>query len=55
MHHNGLQNMFIACGFIGLCINLLCLPMVFWGKAARRALAKRYYRMVKEQGHLLAP
>lgn len=54
MKRNGLQNMFVACGFICFAITSLILPMVLWGKRARRGLAKRYYRMVEQQGHLLA-
>ncbi|KAK5788769.1 hypothetical protein VI817_009727 [Penicillium citrinum] len=50
MERNGLQNMFIACGFISLGISSLAIPMVFWGKAARRGLATRYHRLVEQQG-----
>ncbi|KAJ5376806.1 MFS general substrate transporter [Penicillium cosmopolitanum] len=49
---NGLQNMFIACGFISFGVTLLAVPMIFWGKTARRALAVRYYRLVEQQGSL---
>ncbi|KAJ5733147.1 hypothetical protein N7533_013594 [Penicillium manginii] len=47
---NGLQNMFIACGFISFGVTLLAVPMIFWGKTARQALAVRYYRLVEQQG-----
>ncbi|KAJ5090617.1 MFS general substrate transporter [Penicillium argentinense] len=49
---NGLQNMFITCGFISLAVSSLTIPMIFWGKAARRGLATRYYRLVEQQGGL---
>ncbi|KAJ5096013.1 hypothetical protein NUU61_005369 [Penicillium alfredii] len=54
MQRAGLQNMFLACGFLSLGMTLLILPMVFWGKAARRVTAARYDRLVKQQGRLHA-
>jgi hypothetical protein len=42
--------MFIACGFISFGVTLLAVPMIFWGKTARQALAVRYYRLVEQQG-----
>ncbi|KAJ5675541.1 hypothetical protein N7462_008438 [Penicillium macrosclerotiorum] len=51
MNRDGLQNMFIACGFISFGVSLLIIPMVFWGKKARRGLAARYHRLVEQQGH----
>ncbi|OKP00428.1 hypothetical protein PENSUB_7885 [Penicillium subrubescens] len=51
MERDGLQNMFITCGFISLGISLLIIPMVFYGKRSRRGLAARYYRLVEQQGH----
>jgi hypothetical protein len=51
MERDGLQNMFITCGFISLGISLLIIPMVFYGKRSRRGLATRYYRLVEQQGH----
>lgn len=53
MKHDGLQNMFIACGFICLGVTMSIIPMIIFGKDARRAMAARYYRMVEEQGHAL--
>lgn len=50
MQRDGLQNMFIACGFISLAISLLIIPMVFYGKRSRAGLAARYYRLVEQQG-----
>lgn len=51
MQRDGLQNMFIACGFISLGVTLLIVPMILWGKSARRRLAGRYFRLVEQQGH----
>jgi hypothetical protein len=51
MQRDGLQNMFIACGFISLGISSLIIPMVFYGKRSRRGFAARYYRLVEQQGH----
>ncbi|KAJ5632452.1 MFS general substrate transporter [Penicillium lividum] len=50
IERNGTQNMFIACGFISLGITSLMIPMILWGKDARRASAARYYRLVQKQG-----
>ncbi|KAJ5778144.1 hypothetical protein N7520_001390 [Penicillium odoratum] len=50
IERNGTQNMFIACGFISLGITSLMIPMIIWGKDARRASAARYYRLVQNQG-----
>ncbi|KAJ5734461.1 MFS general substrate transporter [Penicillium malachiteum] len=44
--NNGLQNMFVIVGFISLAVNSLMIPMMIWGKPARRALASRYQQMV---------
>jgi hypothetical protein len=51
IQRNGLQNMFVACGFISFGVTLTIIPMVVWGKAARRALAGRYRSIVEEHGH----
>ncbi|KAJ5996297.1 hypothetical protein N7522_007957 [Penicillium canescens] len=51
IQRNGLQNMFVACGFISFGVTLTIIPMVIWGKAARRALAGRYRGIVEEHGH----
>lgn len=51
MERNGLQNMFIACGFISLGVTLLIVPMILWGKDARRRLAPHYLRLVEQQGN----
>jgi hypothetical protein len=48
---NGLQNMFITCGFISLGVTLSIFPMVLWGKDARRSLAGRYRGIVEKYGH----
>ncbi|KAJ5810235.1 MFS general substrate transporter [Penicillium pulvis] len=50
IERDGLQDMFIACGFISLAITSLMIPMIFWGKDARRASAARYYRVMEKQG-----
>ncbi|OQD70557.1 hypothetical protein PENDEC_c022G05018 [Penicillium decumbens] len=46
----GIQNMFIATGFISLGITGLIIPMVIWGKDSRCKLAGKYYRLVEMQG-----
>jgi hypothetical protein len=48
---DGLQNMFIATGFISLAITGLIIPMIIWGKDSRRKLAAKYYSLVDAQGH----
>lgn len=50
IQRNGIQNMFIACGMMSLAINGLIIPMIIWGKSARRALTHRYLDIV-EGGH----
>ncbi|CAI7639362.1 unnamed protein product [Penicillium discolor] len=50
IQRNGIQNMFIACGMMSLAINGMVIPMIIWGKSARRALTNRYLDMVK-RGH----
>lgn len=50
IRRNGIQNMFIACGMMSLAINGMVIPMIIWGKSARRALTNRYLDMVK-RGH----
>lgn len=50
VHRNGIQNMFIACGMMSLAVNGMTIPMVIWGKSARRALTNRYLDIVK-RGH----
>ncbi|KAJ5935274.1 hypothetical protein N7466_004821 [Penicillium verhagenii] len=50
MEKNGTQNMFIACGFICLGVTSLMVPMIIWGKDARRASAALYRRMIETQG-----
>ncbi|CAG7993333.1 unnamed protein product [Penicillium nalgiovense] len=49
---SGIQNMFIACGMLSLAITGTIIPMVLWGKSARRALAGRY-RDIMEHGHAM--
>lgn len=49
MQTQGLQKMFIASGFLCLAISVLILPMIFYGKLSRRAMAPRYYRLVEQQ------
>lgn len=51
MERDGLQNMFIATGFISLAITGLIIPMVIWGKDSRRKLAAKYYHFAEMQGH----
>ncbi|CAI7586373.1 unnamed protein product [Penicillium viridicatum] len=46
IQRNGIQNMFIACGMMSLAINCLIIPMIIWGKSARRALTNRYLDIV---------
>ncbi|KGO76447.1 Major facilitator superfamily domain, general substrate transporter [Penicillium italicum] len=50
IRRNGIQNMFIACGVMSLAITGTIIPMVIWGKSARRALTGRY-RDIVERGH----
>jgi len=45
----GLWNMFLLTGFLALAINLLSLPMWWYGKFARARLANAYMRMAKRQ------
>lgn len=52
MKRDGLQNMFIACGLTSLGIMGLILPMILWGKHARRAVAGRYARLIEKQGYV---
>ncbi|OQD84414.1 hypothetical protein PENANT_c013G09708 [Penicillium antarcticum] len=47
---NGLQTMFIACGFISFGVTLTIIPMVIWGKDVRRGLAGRYRGIVEKHG-----
>ncbi|KAJ5338232.1 hypothetical protein N7452_004960 [Penicillium brevicompactum] len=42
IERQGLQNMFIVCGMISLGVTASIIPMVLWGKPARRAFAARY-------------
>ncbi|CAG8385131.1 unnamed protein product [Penicillium salamii] len=46
IQRQGIQNMFIVCGMISLGVSATIVPLVLWGKAARRALATRYRDMV---------
>ncbi|KAK4862522.1 hypothetical protein LT330_002655 [Penicillium expansum] len=50
IQRNGIQNMFIACGMMSLAITGTIIPMIIWGKSARRALRGRYLDIV-ERGH----
>ncbi|CAI7663596.1 unnamed protein product [Penicillium glandicola] len=50
MQRNGIQNMFIVCGMLSLASTGTIIPMVLWGKSARRALSTRY-RDIVEHGH----
>ncbi|KAJ5280802.1 hypothetical protein N7478_006174 [Penicillium angulare] len=52
INQNGIQNMFIIAGFISLGITGLMVPVIIWGKRARRALAPHYREMVRKQGHM---
>ncbi|KAJ5480752.1 hypothetical protein N7539_006646, partial [Penicillium diatomitis] len=49
MQTQGLQNMFLASGFLCLAISLLILPMIMFGKRSRRSCAPRYFRLVEQQ------
>ncbi|KAJ5128807.1 hypothetical protein N7448_002520 [Penicillium atrosanguineum] len=51
IQRDGLQNMFIASGFISLAVTGLIIPMIIWGKDSRRKLAGKYYSLVDAQGH----
>ncbi|CAG7983677.1 unnamed protein product [Penicillium salamii] len=46
IQRRGIQNMFIVCGMISLGVSATIVPLVLWGKAARRALAARYRDIV---------
>ncbi|KAJ5373987.1 Major facilitator superfamily domain general substrate transporter [Penicillium concentricum] len=50
IQRNGIQNMFIACGMMSLAVTGTIIPMIVWGKSARRALTGRYHDIVKH-GH----
>ncbi|KAG0153171.1 hypothetical protein PDIDSM_5021 [Penicillium digitatum] len=50
IQRNGIQGMFIACGMMSLAITGTIIPMVIWGKSARRALTGRYLDITK-RGH----
>lgn len=49
MKNLGLQNMFIVAGFVNFGISLLILPMILFGKPARKLLAGRYFKMMEQQ------
>jgi peroxiredoxin len=51
IQRNGIQNMFIACGMISLTVTASIIPMILWGKSARRRLAAHYRSIVDEHGH----
>ncbi|KAJ5285659.1 hypothetical protein N7524_000965 [Penicillium chrysogenum] len=52
IQRSGIQNMFITCGMLSLAITGTIIPMVLWGKSARRALAGRY-RDIADHGHAM--
>lgn len=45
----GLQNTHIICAVIAFVVYLLPIPLLVWGKAGRRATAKRYRKMAEKQ------
>lgn len=45
----GLWNMFLLAGFLALFVNLLSVPMWWYGKVARARLADAYSRMPRKQ------
>ena len=45
---NGLQNMFVTCGFISLGVTGLIIPMIVFGKRLRRRLAPFYFKLATE-------
>ncbi|KAL4894705.1 major facilitator superfamily domain-containing protein [Aspergillus ambiguus] len=47
----GLENMFIAVACIALAINSITIPMIIWGKKARRATAARYRILAQSRRH----
>jgi hypothetical protein len=47
MEKNGLQNMFITCGFVSLAISALAIPMILFGKKSRQKLAPLYRDMTR--------
>lgn len=49
MQSDGIQNMFIACGFISLGISSLVIPMIVWGKKSRQKLAPLYREMARKE------
>jgi high-affinity Fe2+/Pb2+ permease len=46
IQRSGIQTMFIICGMISLAVTATMIPMVLWGKKARRAMAPRYLSIV---------
>lgn len=45
----GLQNTHIICAVIAFVIYLLPIPLLIWGKAARKATAASYKKMAERQ------
>lgn len=45
----GFKNAFTLIGCLCLAINLLCVPMIYFGKWCRVASAKKYERMIDIQ------
>lgn len=45
----GYKNTFLSTGFLALAVNLILIPMIFWGKKFRVQSASRYARMAEKQ------
>lgn len=45
----GMQNLHILCAVVAFAIYLLPVPLLIWGKDARRATAKSYRKMAEKQ------
>lgn len=46
----GLQGAFILLTFVGLGIWCLTFGIIYYGKALRRSTARKYWKLVEEQG-----
>jgi hypothetical protein len=47
----GYKNTFILCGSLSLFFNLLCMPMIIWGRAWRVRFAEKYKRDAAENNY----
>jgi hypothetical protein len=48
----GLSNMFITIGCVAFTVAAIYVPVLFWGKHIRTALAPRYYRLIGKKQQL---